>query len=103
MSFMLAHSNVVVDGTAWAEPVILWISIGMPTGSGKSSLFNYFLGLLRDVREKCGRKDIHPPWTVEESSFEKMGRGFDGEQQRETLRTVRRAELIPDTNKFVWQ
>ena len=55
------------------EPVILWKTIGMPTGSGKSSLFNYFLGLLRDVRLKCGRKDIHPSWTVEESSFEKMG------------------------------
>ena len=73
MSFMLSHSNVVVDGTEWSEPVIVWITIGMPTGSGKSSLFNYFLGLLRDVCVKCGRKDIHPPWTVEESSFEKMG------------------------------
>ena len=73
MSFMLSHSNVSVDGTQWMEPVILWVSIGMPTGSGKSSLFNYFLGLLRDVRKRCNRKDVHPTWTVEESSFEKMG------------------------------
>ena len=73
MSFMLAHSNVNVHGTQWMEPVILWVTIGMPTGSGKSSLFNYFLGLLRDVRKRCNRKDVHPSWTVEESSFEKMG------------------------------
>lgn len=73
MSFMMAHSNVIVDGTEWSEQVIVWITIGMPTGSGKSSLFNFFLTLLRDVRQECNRKDIHPPWTVEESSFEKMG------------------------------
>ena len=73
VSFMLAHSYVKVEGTQWMEPVILWATIGMPTGSGKSSLFNYFLGLLREVRMKCGRKDVHPSWTVEESSFEKMG------------------------------
>ena len=73
VSFMLAHSHVNVEGTQWMEPVVLWVTIGMPTGSGKSSLFNCFLGLLRDVRLKFNRKDIHPSWTVEESSFEKMG------------------------------
>ena len=73
-SFILAHSNVNVDGTEWSELVILWVIIGMPTGSGKSSLFNYFLELIRQVRQKCNRKDnIHPPWTVEESSLKKMG------------------------------
>ena len=78
ISFMLSHSNVSVDGTQWMEPVILWVSIGMPTGGEKSSLFNYFLGLFRDVRKRCNRKDIHPSWTVEESSFEKNG-CFDGQ------------------------
>ena len=32
-------------------------------------LFN----LIQDVRKKCNQKDIHPPWTLEESSFENMG------------------------------
>ena len=73
VSFLLAHSVVEVEGTQWVEPVILWITVGMPTGSGKSSLFNFFLNLLRKVRERCNRKDIHPSWMVEESSFEKMG------------------------------
>ena len=72
VGFMLAHGKVEVVGTEWVEPVIMWISIGMPTGSGKSTVFNYLLGLLRSVRERCC-KDIDPPWTVEEASFEKMG------------------------------
>lgn len=59
VSFFLAHSTVEVDGTQWVEPVIVWIAIGMPTGSGKLSLFNYFLTLIRQVRHQCGRKDIH--------------------------------------------
>ena len=73
VSFMLAHSTVQVEGTQWREPVILWLTIGMPTASSKSSLFHYFFELLRSTRSKCNRKDIHPSWTVEESSFEKMG------------------------------
>lgn len=73
VSFMLAHSKVEVVDTQWSEPVIIWIAIGMPTGSGKSSLFTFLLGVLREVRQSCSRKDIHPSWTVEEASFEKMG------------------------------
>ena len=73
ISFMLAHSKVQVVDTQWSEPVIVWIAIGMPTGSGKSSLFTFLLGLLRNVRQSCNRKDIHLSWTVEEASFEKMG------------------------------
>ena len=73
ISFFLAHSVVEVPGTDWVEPVILWLSIGMPTGSGKSSLFNYLLGILRTVRHKCSRSEVHPPWTVDEASLEKMG------------------------------
>ena len=72
VGFMLAHSKVEVVGTEWAEPVIMWISIGMPTGSGKSTIFTYLLGLLRKVRRRCC-KDISPSWTVEEATFEKMG------------------------------
>lgn len=47
--------------TQWMEPIILWVSIGMPsTGNGKSSLFNYLLGLLH-VRKRCNRKDRCSP------------------------------------------
>ena len=73
ISFFLSHSVVEVPRTDWVEPVILWLTIGMPTGSGKSSLFNYLLGILREVRRKCSRTEVHPPWTVDEASLEKMG------------------------------
>lgn len=73
VSFFLAHSVVEVPGTNWVEPVNLWVSVGIPTRGGKSSLFNYLLGLLRKVRAECNRQEIHPPWNVDETSFEKMG------------------------------
>ena len=72
-SFVLSHSSVKCVGTRWCEPVIIWIAIAMPTGSGKSTLFKFLLNLIQDVRKKCNRKDIHSSWTLEESSFEKMG------------------------------
>jgi hypothetical protein len=61
VSFFLAHSVVEVPGTDWVEPVILRVSVGMPMGSGKSSLFNYLLGLLHKVRAECNRKENYPP------------------------------------------
>ena len=72
-SFMLSHSHVKCVGTRWSEPVIVWMVVAMPTGSGKTTLFKFLLGLIQDVRKRCNRKDIHPSWTLEEASFEKMG------------------------------
>ncbi len=72
MSFMLAHSNVVGTELRGLSQSYCGFLLECQR-EVESPPFFYFLGLLRDVREKCGRKDIHPPWTVEESSFEKMG------------------------------
>ena len=71
--FLLSHSKVKCVGTRWSEPVIVWMAVAMPTGSGKSTLFKFLLGLIQDVRKRCNRKDIDPSWTLEEASFEKMG------------------------------
>ena len=49
----MCHASVSVPGTEWVEPVLLLISIGMPTGSGKSSLYKYLLTLLRKARSRC--------------------------------------------------
>ena len=73
VSFMLAHSSVKCVGTRWTEPVILWMVVAMPTGSGKSTIFRFLLELMKRVRSKCGRKDSDPSWTMDETSFEKMG------------------------------
>jgi len=73
VSFMLAHSTVGVPGTDWREPVILWLAICMPSGTGKSLLSNYLQQILQKTRTQCCGKTPQVPWTVDEASFEKMG------------------------------
>ena len=73
VSFFWSHSVVEVNNTDWVEPVLLWISIGMPTGSGKSPLFKYLLNLIRITRRQCGLNDAKPGWLLEDAPFEKMG------------------------------
>ena len=72
-AFCLSHASISVPGTEWVEPVLLWISIGMPTGSGKSPLYKFLLGLLRKARVKIGLQEDDPSWLLEEATFEKMG------------------------------
>ena len=72
-AFCLSHASVSVPGTEWIEPILLWISIGMPTGSGKSPLYKFLLGLLRKARVKIGLNEDDPSWLLEEATFEKMG------------------------------
>ena len=73
VSFMLTHSDVTCTGTRLMEPVIVWLAVAMPTGSGKSTLYKFIHGLVQAVRKRCGRKESHPTWTLEEATFEKMG------------------------------
>ena len=69
----MSHAVVGIPRTEWTEPVLLWIAIGMPTGSGKSPLFKYLLAILHKTRSKCGLSDRSPAWQLEETTFEKMG------------------------------
>ena len=55
------------------EPVVLWIAIVMPTGSGKTPLFGFLTGILQKVRIKLKLTRAHPAWLLDEASFEKMG------------------------------
>lgn len=73
VSFAMSHSSVAVEGTNWIEPVLVWISICMPTGSGKSSLCKWLRQLVDEARAKCGIDDSHPSWFLDDQSFEKMG------------------------------
>jgi len=72
-SFSMSHSCVEVQGTDWVEPVILWICICMPTGSGKSALCKYLKKLVDSARSTCGLDDSSPSWFLDDQSFEKMG------------------------------
>ena len=71
--YFLAHSVVSVPGTDWTEPVILWLSIVMPTGSGKSALYKLLMQLVHDTRKRCKLDHSSATWTLDEASFEKMG------------------------------
>lgn len=46
----MSHSVVQVEDTDWAEPVLLWLSICMPTGMGKSSLCRLLKKIVRDAQ-----------------------------------------------------
>lgn len=72
----MSHSAIQVEGTDWIEPAIVWISICMPTGSGKSSLCKYLKHLVDDAREKTGA-DADTSWFADDQSFEKMGALMD--------------------------
>ena len=73
VSFSMSHSTVAVEGTDWIEPVLLWISVCMPTGSGKSSLCKYLRKLVEDARSNSGLEENTPSWFLDDQSFEKMG------------------------------
>lgn len=71
VSFAMSHSVVEVEGTDWIEPVLLWVSICMPTGSGKSSLCKFLKGLVSEVHSQIAKGT--PKWFLDDQSFEKMG------------------------------
>ncbi len=72
-SYVLSPATVEVPETDWAEPILLWLTVTMPTGSGKSTLFRHLYNMLEDIRKDCGVLDEDPSWLVDDSSFEKMG------------------------------
>ena len=61
------------------EPVLLWVSICMPTGSGKSSLCKWLKQLVDDVRANVGSTDTasSASWFLNDQSMEKMGALMD--------------------------
>ena len=61
VSFAVSHSVVEVQDTDWKEPVLVWLSICMPTGSGKSSLCKYLRKLVEKARVSSGRKVTQLP------------------------------------------
>ena len=73
VGFAMSHSVVEVEGTDWMEPVLLWLSVCMPTGSGKSSLCKLLRQIVKDAREQCGLREDPISWTLDDQSFEKMG------------------------------
>ena len=72
-SYVISPSVVQVPGTEWREPVLVWLSINMPTGSSKSSLYQFLNSIITKVRKECGCTSRDPAWLLGEASCEKMG------------------------------
>ena len=72
-SFVLSPSTVKRPTTSWQEPALVWLTVCMPTGSGKSTLFRHLYSLMRDVRAACNVTDKDPSWVFDDATFEKMG------------------------------
>ena len=73
VSFSMSHSIVEVERSEWAEPVLLWLAICMPTGMGKSSLCKWLRKLVREAQKHRGLDDQDSSWLCDDQSFEKMG------------------------------
>ena len=73
VGFCMSHSCVEVEATDWVEPVLIWISICMPTGSGKSGLRKFLKSVVEKARANCGLTKVDPSWMLDDQSFEKMG------------------------------
>ena len=72
VSFAMSHAVVEVENTDWLEPILLWISVCMPTGSGKSSLCKWLRQIVEDAHA-MSTNDESPSWFLDDQSFEKMG------------------------------
>ena len=70
--FVLSPSVVKVPSTNWSEPVLVWLAVSMPTGSGKSTLFRHLYSMIQNIRQMCGATDKEPTWVFDDGSFEKM-------------------------------
>lgn len=53
-SFVLSPSVVTVPGTDWVEPTPIWLTISMPTGSRKTTVYQFRRRLLQDIRQAAG-------------------------------------------------
>ena len=51
----------------------MWLSINMPTGSGKSSLYKYLYDITCEIRRRSGCRQNEPTWLVGDATFDKMG------------------------------
>ena len=55
-SFIVSPGVVKVPGTDWVEPTLLWLTISMPTGSRKTTIYQFLKRLLQEIRVKTNCK-----------------------------------------------
>ena len=72
-SFVISPAMVQVPGTEWHEPALVWLSVNMPTGSSKSSLYQFLHAVITKVGEGMWLHYRDLSWLLGDASCEKMG------------------------------
>ena len=52
-SYSISPCVVRVPGTDWVEPTLLWLTISMPTGSRKTTVYQFLRELVQDIRKEA--------------------------------------------------
>lgn len=76
VGFSVSHSDIEVEGIDWLEPVLVWVAVCMPTGSGKSTLCKFLRSLVKKAHCQCAESDAS--WLSDDQSFEKLGEQMEG-------------------------
>ena len=69
---MLSPSILKRPTNDWEDPELVWLTVCMPTGSGKCTRFCHLYTLMRDVRAACKVTEKDPSWVFDDATFEKM-------------------------------
>ena len=72
-SHVISPAVVTIPDINWSEPTLVWMSINIPTGSGKFSLYKYLYDMTFEIRKRSGCTPDQPTWLVEDATFDKMG------------------------------
>ena len=51
-SYMISPALVAVPDTDCSEPTLVWLIINMPTGSRKTTVYQFLRNLLQDIRKE---------------------------------------------------
>ena len=56
VSFCISPAIIDVSGTDWVEPALIWLTVCMPTGSRKTTIYKLLSNIMKDVRKKLNLK-----------------------------------------------
>ena len=79
ISYCSSDCVVEIPDIQWIEPVLVWITISMASGSGKTPLFTFLVNLLEKVKYKFDRSQQceSPDWVLDDGKW--------GQRWRQTI------------------
>ena len=57
-SFVISPTIVTVPNTDWEEATLIWLTISMPTGSRKTTIYQFLRRLLQDIHHEANCKGL---------------------------------------------